>query len=433
MIWNPKIEQMGRDEMTALQTARLRETVARQYRNVPFYKERFDAIGLAPEDIRSLDDLKLIPVTTKEDLRNNYPDKLFAVPRREIVRIHASTGTTGKPTPVGYTRADLDMWSECMARLISMAGVTADDTAQISFGYGLFTGALGLHYGLEKVGCSVIPISAGNTERQIMMMQDLGSTVLISTPSYALYIADTMERLGIGKDTIRLRVGLFGGEGSTEEMRAAIEDKLGILATENYGLSEVLGPGVSGECACKNGMHICEDNFIVEIVDPETMLPVPDGEWGEVVITPIHREGMSLLRYRTRDISRIMPGECPCGRTSRRMQKLRGRTDDMLIIRGVNVYPSQIEGVLIGMDGIGPHYELVVHNHRTLNSLEVRVEPTDETMLVDYGRLIEMQKRIRANLRTVLNIDADIKLVEPHSLKRFEGKARRVTFVNDED
>ena len=433
MIWNKEIETMPRSQMKALQDERLRRTVERQYNNVPFYKERFDKIGLKPEHIRTQEDLSRIPVTTKEDLRENYPDKLFAVPMKQIVRMHASTGTTGKPTPVGYTRNDLQMWSESMARLICMTGVTEDDVAQISFGYGLFTGALGLHYGLEKVGACVIPVSSGNTERQIMLMQDLKSTVLVSTPSYALYIADTIDRLGIDRSTIKLRIGLFGGEGSTAEMRKAIEERLGILATENYGLSEVVGPGVSGECYCQDGMHINDDNFIVEIVDPETFEPLPAGEWGEVVITPINREGISLLRYRTRDISRIIEEPCMCGRTTRRMAKLRGRTDDMLIIRGVNVFPSQIEAVLVGMEGIGPHYEIIVHNHKTLNSIEVLVEPADEKLLVDFGALVEMQNKIKNRLRTVLQIDADVRLVEPYTLKRFEGKSRRVTFRDHEE
>lgn len=433
MIWNKEIETMPREQMRALQDERLRRTVERQYNNVPFYKERFDKIGLKPEDIKTQDDLRKIPVTTKEDLRQNYPYNLFAVPMKDIVRIQASTGTTGKPTPVGYTRNDLDMWSESMARLVCMAGVTDEDIAQISFGYGLFTGAFGLHYALEKVGACVIPVSSGNTERQIMLMQDLQSTVLVSTPSYALYIADTIDRLGIDRSTLKLRVGLFGGEGSTAEMRKAIEERLGILATENYGLSEVVGPGVAGECYCQNGMHINDDNFIVEIVDPETMEPLPDGEWGEVVITPINREGISLLRYRTRDISRIIDEKCECGRTTRRLAKLRGRTDDMLIIRGVNVFPSQIESVLVGMEGIGPHYEIIVHNHKTLNSIEVLVEPTDEKMLVDFGALVEVQNKIKSRLRTILQIDADVRLVEPYTLKRFEGKSHRVTFRDHEE
>ena len=426
MIFQPEIETMGREEMRALQLSRLQETVSYVYERVPLYRERLDAMKVRPEDIRSLDDVRRLPFTTKEDFRNNYPYGMFAVPMKDIVRIHASSGTTGKPTVVGYTEQDVEMWATCVARLCAAGGATNEDIAQISFGYGLFTGALGLHFGLAKLGAAVIPISSGNTERQIQLMADFGSTVLVATPSYALYMAEVAERMGM-MDKIHLRVGLFGAEGSTEEMRSELERRWGIVATENYGMSELIGPGVSGDCTEKCGMHINEDYFLCEVVDPATGDPVPDGEWGELVVTPLKKQALPLLRYRTHDITRLLPGPCKCGRTTTRMQKIAGRTDDMLIIRGVNVFPSQIEGVLIGMEGIGPHYEIVVTKKGYMDQIEVKVELVDASLLNSYGELETLTRTIHDRLKVVLQIDAKVTLVSPNTLKRFEGKAKRVT------
>ena len=426
MIFQPEIETMGREEMRALQLQRLQQTVRYVYERVPLYRERLDALKVSPEDIRSLDDVRRLPFTTKEDFRANYPYGLFAVPMKDIVRIHASSGTTGKPTVVGYTEQDIDMWATCVARLCAAGGATREDIAQISFGYGLFTGALGLHFGLAKLGAAVVPISSGNTERQIQLMADFGSTVLVATPSYALYMAEVAERMGM-MDKIQLRVGLFGAEGSTEEMRAELERRWGIVATENYGMSELIGPGVSGDCTEKCGMHINEDYFYCEVVDPATGEPVPEGEWGELVVTPLMKQALPLLRYRTHDITRLLPGPCKCGRTTTRMQKIAGRTDDMLIIRGVNVFPSQIEGVLIGMEGIGPHYEIVVTKKGYMDQIEVKVELVDAALLNSYGELEALTRRIHDRLKVVLQIDAKVTLVSPNTLKRFEGKAKRVT------
>ena len=424
-MFNPKVETMGRKELEDIQLERLKQTVAHAYNNVPMYKKRLDDAKISPADIRSLEDIRLLPFTNKSDLRDNYPFGMFAVPMKDVVRIHASSGTTGKPTVVGYTRNDLDMWSECVARLAVAGGATSDSMAQISFGYGLFTGALGLHYGLEKLGATVIPISAGNTERQINIMRDFGTDLLVSTPSYAMYLAETAQKMGALKD-IHLKVGLFGAEASTLELRTQLAERWGATVTHNYGLSEIIGPGVSGECYCHTGMHINEDYFYVEILDPATGEPMPEGEYGEVVITPLAKEALPILRYRTHDLACMLPGECPCGRTTRRMSELRGRTDDMLVIRGVNVFPSQIEGVLMGIKGIGPHYELVVTRQNYLDRLEVKVELVDESLLAKWSELEALQHQIMHELRVVLQLDAKITLVSPNTLKRFGGKAKRV-------
>lgn len=427
MIWNPDIECAEHGKIEEIQLRRLQETVRNVYENVPMYKERLDSVGLKPSDIRSLDDLSRIPFTTKADLRDHYPYGLFARPMKDVVRIHASSGTTGQPTVVGYTRKDLDTWSEVMARIIAMAGVTEEDIAQIAFGYGLFTGGFGLHYGLEKVGASVIPISSGNTERQIRIMRDFGTTVLVSTPSYALYLVETAEKMGIDPKTeLKVRTGLFGGEGSTEAMRKQLESRWGMLATQNYGLSEIIGPGVSGECAHKCGLHIAEDHFIAEIIDPVTGEVLPMGEKGELVLTSISKEAFPLLRYRTRDLTRLIREKCECGRTSMRMEKIQGRSDDMLVIRGVNVFPSQIESVLVDMDEVGPHYQIIVRREGYMDSLEIKVEMLDASLLDVYKGLEKLEEKIRAALRSTLLIDAKIHLVEPNSLERFEGKAKRV-------
>lgn len=428
MYFSPEIETAFRDEIEKVKLDRLRETVHRVYDHVPMYRKRFDEAGVRPRDIRSLGDLEKIPFTVKDDLRRNYPFGMIATPMRDVVRIHASSGTTGKPTVVGYTRTDLDTWSTCMARLVVAAGVGPDDIAQVAFGYGLFTGAFGLHYALEKVGCTVIPMSSGNTEKQLMMMKDLGVTVLICTPSYALYIAETAEKLGMdpGRD-LKLRVGLFGAEASSEAMRQETQKKLGLLATENYGLSEVIGPGVSGECACQCGMHINEDHFIPEIVDPDTGRVLPIGEKGELVLTAVTKEALPILRYRTKDLTRLIPERCACGRTTMRMEKVTGRIDDMLIIRGVNVFPSQIETVLMDIEEVGPSYEIVVTREGYLDRMEVKVELNDSSLLERFSQLEALENKIRQRMRTMLGLDVTIRLVEHQSLKRFEGKAKRVT------
>lgn len=426
-MYDSKIEQMSRDEMTALQTERLVKAVAYAYERVPLYKERFDEIGLKPADIKELSDITKLPFTVKTDLRDNYPYGLLAVPMSEIVRVHASSGTSGKPTVVAYTKDDLDMWSDCMARLIVAAGGNKDDIVQISFGYGLFTGALGLHQGFEKIGAAVVPASSGNTERQVMLLKDLGVTALVATPSYGLYIAEVMDKLGIRKEEMKLRIGLFGSEASSPEMHAELQDRLGLIPTDNYGLSEIIGPGVSGECLSKCGMHINEDHFYPEIVDPNTLKPVVDGEWGELVLTTLTKQGMPMIRYRTKDITRLMRERCECGRTLVRMDKIQGRSDDMLKIRGVNVFPSQIEGVLLNIPELGGgNYEITVTRDGHMDKLEIRVELRDTSLIDDFSALERLVGKIRHNLKTVLQIDAVVKLCEPLSLKRYEGKAKRV-------
>lgn len=420
------IECMSRQNMNALQLERLKQTVAYTYENVPMYKKRFDEIGLKPTDIQTLSDLQKIPFTVKSDLRDNYPFGLFAVPMSKIVRIHASSGTTGKPTVVGYTKRDLDVWSDLIARLVVQVGGGEDDIAQIAFGYGLFTGALGLHYGLEKLGAAIIPISSGNTEKQIMLMKDFGTTLLVATPSYALHISEMMEELGYKKSDFKLRLAMLGSEGHTEEMRAVLEDKLNVLATENYGLSEVMGPGVAGECMYKCGQHIAEDCFIYEIIDPKTGEVLPDGETGEVVITTINKEGIPMLRYRTKDISYLIDEPCQCGRTNRRMAKIQGRTDDMLIIRGVNVFPSQVESVLIGIEHITPHYQLIVTKKGYTDQLEVQVELADAGLLESFSQLEAVENEIKHKLKVVLGLVAKVKLMAPKSIERTAGKAKHV-------
>jgi phenylacetate-CoA ligase len=431
MIWNKEAECASRKQVRETQLERLRTTIAHVYNNVPFYRERLDSVGLTPENFTSLDDLKRVPFTTKDDLRRFYPYGLFAVPKKQIVRLHASSGTTGKPTVVGYTRADLEMWSECMARLVCMAGATDEDIAQISFGYGLFTGALGLHYALEKIGAAVIPISAGNTEKQLMVMQDFEATILVSTPSYALYMSDVAREMGLDARSFKLRVGLFGGEGQTDAMNREIEKRWNILATENYGLSEVLGPGVSGDCDRKTGMHINEDCFICEVIDPVTGEVLPEGEEGECVITPINKEAFPLLRYRTRDITSLTYEPCACGRTSARMAKIKGRSDDMLIIKGVNVYPSQVESVIIGMEHISPFYQLVLGKKGYVDTLEVHVELVDDSLLERYGELERVENNVKAKLHAILGLDCKVRLREPGSIERTAGKAKRVIDMRD--
>ncbi|WP_227764258.1 phenylacetate--CoA ligase family protein [Zhaonella formicivorans] len=426
MIWDKEMETIKREELQKIQLERLQQTVARVYAKVPFYRQAFDKAGVRPEDIKALEDVRRLPFTTKDNLRDNYPFGMFAVPKQELVRIHASSGTTGKPTVVGYTRNDLEVWSDLVARIVALAGGTAEDVAQVAFGYGLFTGAFGLHYGLEKIGATVVPASTGNTEKQIMLMQDFGTTILVSTPSYALYMAEVAEQMGINTSRLPLRLGLFGSEASTEEMRREIERRWNIIATDNYGLSEIIGPGVSGECHLKQGMHIAEDHFLVEVIDPQTGEPLPYGEVGELVFTTLTKEALPLIRYRTKDLSVLNPEPCACGRTTVRMEKIKGRTDDMLIIKGVNVFPSQIESVLMEMEGVAPHYQLVVTKKGYLDELEIKVEVKDEWFTGRFKELEALEHSITQKLQSVLSLNAKVRLVEPRSLTRFEGKAKRV-------
>ncbi|MEG0570625.1 MAG: phenylacetate--CoA ligase [Oscillospiraceae bacterium] len=426
MFFQKDIETMPRSEIEKLQLERLKWVVDYCINNIEFYNKRLSAAGVTAQKIKTLSDIEYIPYTTKADIRDTYPFGLFGKPLKEIVRIHASSGTTGKPTVVGYTRNDLNNWSDCVARLCAAVGVSDEDIVQIAFGYGLFTGALGLHYGLEKLGATVVPASSGNTEKQVMLMKDFGVTGLVSTPSYALYIAEVARELGISNDDLRLKTGLFGSEGSTEQMRVEIEKNLNLFATDNYGMSELMGPGVSGECMFRAGMHINEDHFIPEIINSETGDVLARGETGELVITTITKEGIPMLRYRTKDITRINYDTCKCGRTFARMDKIKGRSDDMLKIRGVNVFPSQIESVLLGMEHIGPHYQLVVRREGYMDTLEVKVELVDADLLEKYGELEKLQNLIKHKLQTVLGIDSRVSLVEQKSLERFQGKAKRV-------
>lgn len=425
-IWDIKHECMQREEIEQLQLERLQATLRRAYKNVTCYKNKFNKLDIDPDDIKSLKDLSRLPFTAKEDLRLNYPYGMFAVPLREVVRIHSSSGTTGKPTVVGYTKNDIKTWSNLVARFMTAAGVTHDDVVQIAFGYGMFTGAFGLHYGAEVIGASVIPMGGGNTEKQIMIMQDYRSTVLVGTPSYAITIADRMEQLGIDPKGLSLKIGLFGGEPWSESMRTEIESRLGIRATDNYGLSEVLGPGVAGECPYKCGMHVFEDAFIPEIIDPETCEVLPPGSVGELVLTTLTKEAFPMIRYRTRDVTSLDYEKCACGRTHVRMKKTMGRTDDMLIIRGVNVFPSQIEEVLIAIEGCEPHYQLVVDRKESRDSLEVRIEVTENIFFDEMKLQRAFVEKVQKKIESVIGVSINVKLVEPKTIPRFEGKASRV-------
>ncbi|HEX9113089.1 MAG TPA: phenylacetate--CoA ligase [Nitrospirota bacterium] len=426
MYWQPESECMDREELQQLQLERLESTVNRVYMNVPFYRKKFDGVGFNPDDLRSLDDLRRLPFTTKGDLRENYPYGLFAVPLREVVRVHASSGTTGMSTVVGYSRNDIKTWSNLVARVLAAGGITKDDVIQISFNYGLFTGAFGLHYGAERVGASVIPISSGNTRRQIKIMQDFKTTALVGTPSYAMLIADTMMEMGVNPNSLSLKYGLFGAEPWSDAMRKEIEGKLKIVATDNYGLSEVMGPGVAGECLERNGLHIAEDHFLVELIDPDTLEPVKPGDLGELVITTLTKEAFPVIRYRTRDLTRILPGQCPCGRTMRRMTRIKGRTDDMLIIRGVNVFPQQIETVLFEIEGVAPHYQIVIDRKGALDETTVNVEVSEAIFFDEMKKQTELRETIKKRLASELGISVEVKLVEKKTLERFEGKAKRV-------
>ncbi|KOA18427.1 phenylacetate-coenzyme A ligase [Clostridium homopropionicum DSM 5847] len=426
MIWDERSECMSRDEMRELQGRRLRHTVERVYHNVPFYRKKMHELGLEPGDIQGIEDLSKLPFTTKQDLRENYPFGLAAIPMSQIVRLHASSGTTGKPVVVGYSRKDLRTWSEVVARALYSYGVDNHDFIQVAYGYGLFTGGMGLHYGAEKVGAAVIPISGGNTKKQIQIMKDFGSTALACTPSYALYIAESMQEMGIKREDLKLRVGIFGAEPWTENMRKEIEESLNIKAMDIYGLSEIIGPGVAYDCEMKNGLHINEDHFVPEIINPETCEVLPYGSKGELVFTTITKEGMPLLRYRTRDLTVLKDGECECGRTLVRMEKILGRSDDMIIIRGVNVFPSQVESVLLEMGETKPHYMLFVDRVNNLDILEVWVE-VDEVFFSDQIRKLEsLTKKIKHNIESTLGIGIKLKLVEPKTIERSEGKAKRL-------
>ena len=424
-IWD-QVETLPPGELRALQLERLRQTVARVAGKVPFYRERFAAAGVTADAIRSLDDLRRLPMTTKADLRDHYPLGFLAVPREEVLRYHGSSGTTGKPTMVAYTRKDLEIWSETCARFLIGGGLQPHHTVQIAFGYGLFTGGFGLHYGVERVGAAIIPAASGNTKRQIMLMQDMQSDALVCTPSYGLTIADAIKHEGIDPKTLALKFAFFGGEGWTEQMRESIESDLGVFASNNYGLSEVIGPGVSGECAARDGMHFQEDHFIIECLDPDTLEPVPDGEAGELVITAITKEAMPVIRYRTRDIARLVAEPCVCGRTTKRMSRVIGRSDDMMIIRGVNVYPSQIEEALLAIEGVTPHYEIELTRPKTLDIITVRVEVLPEQFSDILADMAHLKDRITRAIMQVTGVQMQIELLPPRSLKRFEGKAARV-------
>ncbi len=424
--WNESMECAKLHEMKALQSFRLSQTIRRVYENVPYYRDRMDKAGVKPDDIKSVNDLYKLPFTFKQDLRDTYPYGLFAVPMEDVVRVHASSGTTGKQIVVGYTKKDLETWSECCARALTAAGATPKDFMHISYGYGLFTGGLGLHGGAEKVGMTVIPVSVGNTKRQINIIKDFGSTYICCTPSYALFLAETMKEMGITKDDIHLRGGLFGAEPWTEEMRKEIEDKLGLKAYDIYGLTEIIGPGVAFECCEQTGMHINEDNFIPEIIDPDTGEVLPEGSQGELVFTCITKEAFPLIRYRTRDIGILTREKCSCGRTLIKMKKPAGRSDDMLIIRGVNVFPSQIESVLLQLGNTSPYYQLIVDRVNNTDTLEIQVELSPE-MFSDTVKNIEKQERIiKTAVESTLGIAANIRLVEPKTISRVEGKAVRV-------
>ena len=427
MIWNEEFETLPREALDALQLKRLQHQIERVYAAVPYYRNKMEESGVKPSDIKALRDLRRLPFTTKEDLRLNYPFGLFAVPFERVVRIHASSGTTGKPTVVGYTKRDIDSWAELMARTLSAGGAHQGDVVHNAYGYGLFTGGLGAHYGAERLGAAVIPISGGNSKRQIMLMQDFGSTVLMCTPSYALNIADVMKELKVDPASLKLRVGLFGAEPWSENMREEIQKRLNIKAIDIFGLSEVMGPGVASECIEEqHGLHVFEDYFIPEIVDPRTMEPLPVGELGELVFTTLTKEAFPVIRYRTKDLSRLIAEPCSCGRTFYRMERITGRTDDMLIIRGVNVFPSQIEHVLMSVEGVEPHYQIIVNREGSLDVVEVQVEVSENIFSDEVKILEKLGKRIEREIKDLLGISCKVKLVEPKTIQRSEGKAQRV-------
>lgn len=432
MYWNKNKECMPREEMRALQGKRLHKLVNYVYHNVPFYRAKMQEMDLSPMDILSIDDITKLPFTTKQDLRDNYPFGLQAAPQSEIIRIHASTGTTGNPTIVGYTRKDIEIWSECMSRCLTAYGISRGDIMSVAYGYGLFTGGLGAHYGIENLGATAVPASTGSTEKHIKLLQDLKITAIACTPSYALYLAETMQKLGVTKDNICLRVGAFGAEPWTENMRAEIQDRLGVKAYNLYGLSEIMGPSVSYECEEQNGSHICEDHFYPEIIDPVTLEQLPRGEQGELVFTTLTKEGMPVIRYRTRDLCSLLEGDdCPCGRTAVRMSRIVGRSDDMLIIRGINVFPSQVESVLLSMKECAPRYLLIVDRVGNLDTLTIQVEIRQEYFQNGFDTLepiTSLEKKIAEKLKSVLSISAKVQIKAPNTIARSQGKSK---FVQD--
>ena len=429
MIWNPNKESMPREQMRELQGKRLHKIVDYVYHNVPFYRNKMQEMDLTPEDINSIDDIVKLPFTTKQDLRDNYPTGLQAAPMSEVIRFHASSGTTGNPTIVGYTRKDVEIWSECMARCLTAYGVTRDDVFSVAYGYGLFTGGLGVHYGVERMGAAVLPTSTGNTEKHVRLLRDLGVTGIACTPSYALYLAETMEKMGVTKDMIKLKVGAFGAEPWTENMRQEIQNRLGLKGYNLYGLSEIMGPCVSYECECQNGSHICEDHYFPEIVDPATLESLPNGQVGELVFTTLTKEGMPLLRYRTRDLCSLMEGECECGRTSVRMGRIMGRSDDMLIIRGINVFPSQVESVILSMPECAPRFLLIVDRVNNLDTLTIQVEVRQEYFDAGFDTLTpitDLEKKIAEKIRSVLSIGVKVQIKAPNTIERSQGKSKFV-------
>lgn len=427
MIYNEEFETLPREVLDSLQLKRLKQVVERVYHTVGYYRRKFEEAHVTPEDIKTLSDLSRLPFSSKQDLRDNYPFGLFSVPMSNIVRLHASSGTTGKPTVVAYTKRDIETWAELMARSFAAAGLTRNDIIHNAYGYGLFTGGLGAHYGAEKLGASVIPMSGGNTKKQIMILQDFGPTAICCTPSYLLFLAETGEEMGVDMKSLRLRVGILGAEPWSERMRSEIESRLDITALDIYGLSEIMGPGVAMECIeGRSGLHTFEDNFIVEVIDPVTGQVLPYGQRGEIVFTTLTKEAFPLIRYRTKDISRLMPEVCRCGRTFVRMERVSGRSDDMFIIRGVNVFPSQVESVIMEIEGLEPHYQLILDREGSLDTLEIQVEVSEKIFSDEIRQLQNLERRIRKDIKDYIGITAKVKLVEPKSLQRYEGKAQRV-------
>ncbi len=431
-MYQKDIECMEREALEALQLERMKALLHTVYNKVDTYKQKFDAIGFNPEEFNDLAQMSELPFTVKDDLRAAYPYKMFAAPRKDIVRVHSSSGTTGQISVVGYTQNDLDMWSDCVARALSAAGLSDEDIVQISYGYGLFTGGLGAHEGVQKLGATVIPASGGNTNRQVQLLRDFEVDALACTPSYALYVGETAKEQGVDLHSLPVRVGIFGAEPWTEAMRDQLENLFGIKAFDIYGLSEIMGPGVGYECECQNGLHINEDNFLIEIIDTETLQPVPDGEYGEVVFTTLTKEGIPLIRYRTRDVSRIIPESCLCGRTFKRLERITGRSDDMLIIRGVNVYPSQIESILLKMDKVAPHYQIILDKKGSMDTVEVRVELEPGVAFDEIREIQAITRSLHAAITSALAISIDVKVVQPKSLQRSQGKIARVIDLRSE-
>lgn len=426
MYWNKEMECIAEEQLRKIQLERLKVTVKRAYEKVPYYRKKFDEAGVNPEDIKSLEDLKKIPFTSKADLREVYPFGMFASPLEEIVEIHMSSGTTGKPVVAGYTLGDIDVWGEVMARCLTMAGATKHDIVQVAYGYGLFTGGFGVHYGARKLGCMIVPASAGNTRRQIDIMRDFGTTILTCTPSYALYMAEVAQEMGIEPKTLKLKSGCFGAEMWTEAMRTEIEKRFGLHAYNIYGLTEIIGPGVAHECVEKKGLHVFEDHFIAEIIDPDTGDPLPEGKRGELVLTTITREGMPMLRFRTRDITSIIKDKCGCGRTFLRIERIRGRTDDMIKVRGVMLFPYQIEKAILEVQGVEPHYQIIITRPQHLDEIEVMVEMSKETFSDEVKHIENLKKKLERRIEEIVGIRVKVTLVEPKSLPRSEGKAKRI-------